>query len=184
MRSLQLNTPHAIVVIGIQGSGKTFFAEKFADTFSAPYIEEGMYDALAKDSDSSKLLFQRVLNETLKTNKSIIIDTSLSAKTDRTELVAKLKKLGYTTLFIWVQVDIDAAMARSRKASGISASDYKQRMQQFTQPEPSEQALVISGKHTFATQVKAILRRLTGPREPLTPPQRPTTPTRSHITIR
>lgn len=173
MRSLQLDTPHAIVVIGIQGSGKTFFAEKFADTFNAPYVEEAMYNAMARDADSAKLLTEKVLAETLKTGRSIVIETVLSTKNDRLELVKRLKKAGYAALFVWVQTDIDTAMVRSKRSSGISPNEYKQQAKLFGTPEEYEQALVISGKHTFATQVKAVLRRLTAPRIELRPPIRP-----------
>jgi len=58
MKSLQLDKPHAIVVIGIQGSGKTFFAEKFATTFKAPYIEQAFFNGAARDAKAASDLFE------------------------------------------------------------------------------------------------------------------------------
>ncbi len=186
MRSLKLETPHAIVVIGIQGSGKTFFAEKFAETFNTPFIEEAMFTGLSRDEKTGRSMMQKILAETLKTKSSIVIESALSSKADRQELVKVLKKAGYETLFIWVQVDTDTAASRSRRSSGISESDYIKRMKQFAQPESYEQALVISGKHTFATQVKAVLKRLTSsPRPPLHKPiERPAASQRNRVIVR
>lgn len=187
MRSLKLETPHAIVVIGIQGSGKTFFAEKFADTFNTPFVEEAMFRALARDEKTGKSIMDKVLLETLKTGASIVIESAFSTKSERQALMAQLKKAGYETLFVWVQIDTDTAMSRSRRSSGISIAEYNQVMNQFGSPEAYEQALVVSGKHTFATQVKAVLRRLTSstPRPPIRKPiDRPTQPKRNRVIIR
>ena len=54
-------------------------------------------------------------------------------------------------LLVWVQTDSNTAMARARKMYGIKAEDYKQNLKLFSAPHDSEQPLVISGKHTFAS---------------------------------
>ena len=54
MKSLQLDKPHAIVMVGIPGSGKSFFADKFSAMFNAPYVEQMVLDHLAKDTKSAK----------------------------------------------------------------------------------------------------------------------------------
>lgn len=187
MRSLKLETPRAVVVIGIQGSGKTFFAEKFAETFNTPFIEETMFTALARDQKTGRDLMGKVLSETLKTKASIVIESSFSSKSERQALVDQLKKAGYEALFVWVQIDTDTAIARARRSSGISVAEFNQRMAKFGSPEQYEQALVISGKHTFATQVKAVLRRLTSsaPRPPIRKPiDRPSKPQTNRVVIR
>ena len=86
MKSLQLDKPHAIVTIWIQGSGKTFFAKKFADTFNAPFFEESFIAAHAKDEASARELTDATLTELLKTGRSIVIEQALSSRNDRTEL--------------------------------------------------------------------------------------------------
>lgn len=186
MRSLKLDAPHAIVVIGIQGSGKTFFAEKFAETFNAPFLEEAMFTALARDEKTGTSLMDKVLSETLKTKNTIVIESMLSSKAERLALTKQLKKAGYEALFVWVQVDTDTAMARSRRSTGISTSEYTQRMNKFDSPELNEHSLVISGKHTFATQVKAVLRKLTteAPRPPISKPVRPDQAQRNRVIVR
>lgn len=183
MKSLQLDRPHAIIVIGIQGSGKTFFAEKFASTFNAPFIEQAMFDRSASNEASSKELMSSMLKEMLKTGRSIVVELALPTKTERTELSRELKRAGYEPLYVWVQVDIDTAMTRSYRAVGIDADEYRDRMRRFSPPHQSERALVISGKHTFATQAKSVLRKLSGPRQSPEPPHR-SQPQRGQIIVR
>lgn len=190
MKSLQLDSPHAIIVIGIQGSGKTFFAHKFADTFKAPFIEQSLFTDAAAHPETGAALFETVIKEVAKTGRSLVIELSLSSRTERSDLARDLKQAGYTPLFVWVQVDTETAMARTYKTSKLSAADYQERASRFSQPHPSEKALVISGKHTFATQAKAVLRRLTVPRtsrpSPVQPAaeQRPQQPPRGQIIVR
>ena len=45
MKSIKLNSPHALVVIGAPGSGKSTFAATFAETFNAPLIDRDYFRA-------------------------------------------------------------------------------------------------------------------------------------------
>ena len=164
MKSLQLDKPHAIITIGIQGSGKTFFAQKFAETFNAPYLEQSMFAEMAKDQKAAESLMNTMVAEILKTTKSVVIELSIATRTERAELSKLLRKAGYVPLFVWVQIDTDTAMNRSFKSSRISQEDFLSGMGRFSTPHQSEPVLVISGKHTFATQAKAVLKKLSLPR--------------------
>jgi predicted kinase len=183
MKSLQLDKPHAIVTIGIQGSGKSFFAKKFADTFNAPFFEESFIASHAKDEASARELSDATLTELLKTGRSIVIEQSLSSRSDRTELGKLLRTAGYVPLFIWVQVDLDTAMNRAQRSAKVSQEEYRTAMRRFTPPHASERPLVISGKHTFATQAKAVLKKLSVPRATQPPVER-RQPARGQIIVR
>lgn len=200
MKSLRLAQPHIIAVIGIPGSGKTFFAEKFTDTFSAPFIN---YDEIIELGGTSqvaaKRLFQYQLDELLKTKQSIIIEGLTDTRADRTELQKKAKSAGYELLLVWVQTDPTTAKyratrpAKDRTREPLSESEYDRTAKRFTAPSPNEPSTVISGKHTYASQAKVVLKRLTSTRTEaaenieLTPPARtePTTrPPRGTIIVR
>jgi predicted kinase len=185
MKSLQLDKPHAIVMVGIPGSGKSFFADKFSAMFNAPCIEQLALEHLAADSNAAKELANLFLDELVKTGRSIILETDTSTRQARTELNAKLKKAGYTPLLVWVQIDTETAANRSTKM-GMSADEHAKRVKKFAPPLPNEQALVISGKHTYATQARVVLKKLSGPRTPSThPPERPPQPpARGQIIVR
>ncbi|MBC7512789.1 AAA family ATPase [Candidatus Saccharibacteria bacterium] len=183
MKSLQLDKPHAVVVIGIQGSGKTFFAKKFAETFNAPFLEESLFFDNAIDSTAASNILNVTLTELLKTGRSIVIEQSLSSRVGRTDLTKLLRTAGYVPLFVWVQVDLDTAMTRAYRTARISQDDYKAAMRKFTPPHASERPLVVSGKYTFATQAKAVLKKLSAPRVSQPSPER-RQPVRGQIVIR
>lgn len=185
MKSLQLEKPHAIVVVGIQGSGKSFFAEKFADTFAAPYIDDRQFIEHAKSEGDARMIATTMLLELLKTKKTIIVETD-GSKDNRTELAKLFKDAGYEMMLVWVQTDATTAMTRTRKAIGVKPQEYKDALKQFSAPQENEQPIVISGKHTFASQAKAILKKLsTSNRPPILHTDRPTTPAhhRSNIVV-
>ncbi len=183
MKSLQLDKPHAIVVIGIQGSGKSFFARKFADTFNAPFLEQSVFQLAARDETAAGQLMDDMIDELLKTNRSVVLELALSSRAERTELTKRLRSAGYVPLLVWVQVDVDTAMARAYRTTGTGQGEYRERGRRFSQPHASERSLVISGKHTFATQAKAVLKKLSSPRPVQTPAPR-AQPSRGQIIVR
>ena len=186
MKSLQLEKPHAIIAIGIQGSGKTFFAEKFSDTFNAPFIEQSKFVLAAKDASTGEALMSGMITQLVKSGRSIVIELSNASRTERSDIAKTLRKAGYVPLFVWVQVDVDTAMNRSQRAHGVTAEEYQSTLRRFAPPHSSEHPLVISGKHTFATQAKAVLKKLSVPRQ--TTPSRtvtePRQPSRGQIIVR
>lgn len=181
MKSLQLEKPHAIVMVGIQGSGKSFFARKFSDTFNAPYIEQNVLATHAIDTNATDALVSLMLEQVLKTRHSVVIEVDTAAKASRLQLMKRLKDAGYTPLFVWVQVDVETAKLRSMKQAGITSELYDAELKRFTPPSAVERPLVISGKHTYATQARIILKKLSAPRA--TAPQRPG-PSRGQIIVR
>lgn len=204
MKLLQLSKPHLIVMVGIAGSGKSYFAEKFSDTFQAPLVSDVQ---LAKCLDTmevstshvSTLLKQLVslqLCQLFKTERTIIVDVDSDTRTDRGLLTTEARKYGYETLFIWVQTDQATAKDRAAKPAKqstnkqLSSEEHDHRVKRFTPPNANENTVVISGKHTYATQAKVVLKRLASPRTEsakLQPaPERavPVAPGRRNIMIR
>ena len=184
MKSLQLDAPHAIVVIGIQGSGKTFFARRFADMFNAPFIDESEIGDVCGSVEVTQKIMAITLHEVVKTKATIVLEVDAAARTKRIELIRDLKKAGYETLFVWVQIDSDTAFMRSQKQRGVSADTHGRSVQRFTAPKAPEPFLVISGKHTYASQARIVLKKLSGQR-PVQPVRKPPTiPPRGQIIVR
>ena len=193
MKPLSLSTPHVIVMVGIPGAGKSYFAEHFAETFSAPLVrlhtlESELYNSPSHDSGENavtKRVASYVFGELLKTQRTIVYDGATDSRTDRTDIARAARAAGYNVLFIWVQTESASARARALKQSAnhsaISEEQFDSRIKHFTAPHETEKAVVISGKHTYASQLKIVLKRLIDPREPVvtertTPPTRPTGP--------
>jgi predicted kinase len=197
MKSLSLSKPHLIIVVGIPGSGKSFFADKFAETFHAPIVSRGRIEGrLEHDFDAVEAIAHDQLNELVKTQQSIIVDGLADNRTARAELAKSARAAGYSCLIVWVQTDTATAKSRSSRKNTdtgnrhLTGADYDRAASQFIPPIAIERPVVISGKHTYATQAKVILKKLSEPRSAAiskhpAPPVRPDTQTsRRNITIR
>ncbi len=185
--------PHLIVVIGIPGAGKSFFAHQFADMFHAPLLsEEVIVRSLSAESTlesrtSASNVLQALLPEFLKTGKTVLLDGSGAMRVERSEIIRAAKAAGYQPLFVWLQIDTPTAKMRSLKpARGtdkqpLTSDEFDTQLKKFSQPHPSEPYIVLSGKHTYAAQAKILLRKLSAPRAaqtvaPTAPPQAPKRP--------
>lgn len=184
MKSLHLTQPHAIVMVGIPGSGKSFFAEKFADTFGAPYISFDVIRDITETSNSVVTkLFMREFTEIAKTKSSIVIEGMSHSRIERTNLAKLLRYHGYEPLFVWVQIDTASAKTRSLKTKPHRTQEQHIALaKKFSPPHSNEKPLVISGKHTYASQVKVVLKRLSAPRADIS--THTVTPTRSLADVR
>jgi predicted kinase len=182
MKSLSLSQPLVLIVIGAPGSGKTYFARQFAQTFAAPKVSiESIVSHLPKDlstkekNDIAIELATRQCEELFKTQKTFIVDGVGATRVDRMHWRKQAKECGYGSLFIWIQTDEATARYRSERRNGKKTDDngraamtndeFTKRMKLFTPPVMTESPIVISGKHTYASQAKVVLKKLVIPRE-------------------
>lgn len=188
METLQLSRPHAIMMVGIPGSGKTFFASQFAETFHAPYIDSLVIERLARDSEAAGELIGTVLGEIVKTNQTFVFEGNSDSRVRRSEFTRWARSKGYQPLLIWVQTDRRTALQRALKTGSVSREGFADILQGFSAPHPDEKAIVISGRHTYASQARVVLAHLSKDARPqiAAPAQRPiaSQPPRRTITIR
>ena len=169
MKPITPASPHAIIMVGIPGSGKSTFAEHFADTFKAPIINESRIAYEADLSIAQTTAVSTVfLNEVLKTNQTFLVEAVNLTKAKRNSLIAKINKAGYRALIVWVQTEPNEAKRRALKAmpngSGLTEAEFDSAYRSFQPPSEQDKATVISGKHTYATQLKVVLKQLAGSR--------------------
>ncbi len=175
MSSVDTNKPHLIITVGIPGSGKSFIASHFANTFHAPIISDERVRQLAfgtptytKDEDAIiNQLLRHLLTEVMKTERTIVFDGNTISRAERSQIAKLAKEAGYDPLFVWVQTDLSTskqrAMSPSRGDMALNDETFDGRVKQFSPPHATEKPIVISGKHTYATQLKIILRHLAQP---------------------
>jgi predicted kinase len=169
MKPITPASPHAIIMVGIPGSGKSTFAEHFADTFKAPLLNESKmaYEAHL-DADQAEFIFTTMMIEVMKANRTFILEADNMTKAKRASIVATVTKAGYRPLIVWVQTEPVEAKRRAMKprpiGSGLTDSEFDSHVRAFAAPLPQEKPTVISGKHTYATQIKVVLKQLAGSR--------------------
>ena len=182
MKPLTAASPHAIIMIGIPGSGKSTFAERFADTFQAPIVSQTKLQyEYGLSVAQAEALRSAILTEYTKTHRTVLIDGGLDIKEKREAMVRTLVKAGYRPLIVWVQTDTNEAYRRASKpfptGSGLRSDEFDVLLSQFEAPGEKEKMVVISGKHTYTSQLKIILKQLatpdhTQPKVPLSPKEK------------
>ncbi|HSE61637.1 MAG TPA: AAA family ATPase, partial [Candidatus Saccharimonadales bacterium] len=91
MKTLSLSRPLIIMLIGLPGSGKSFFGRQFAEMFAAPLVsyDRLRYELFAQPTHSQeeqevvKRVADYQIEELVKTHRSFVVDGGCNAKTDR-----------------------------------------------------------------------------------------------------
>ena len=127
------------------------------------------------EEDVVRNLANNEINELFKTHKTFIVDGGNSTRTERITIEKAARENDYGTLVIWVQTDEptsrSAPLKRSAKRKwdewnvSLDEQQFESQLKRINPPQPSENVVVISGKHTYATQAKVILKKLVSPRE-------------------
>jgi len=182
MKALSLSRPLLILIIGLPGAGKSFFARHFGDTFGAPLVSSDelqfeLFDPpkfTALEYGLVRRLAERQLIQLVKTHTSILVDGICNTRQERQQLEKLAAAHDYDTLTVWVQTDEPTAkmraLSRNKKRTGdefnvkITAEQYRLHANRLVPPARTEDYVVISGKHTYSTQAKMVLRKLAAPR--------------------
>jgi len=177
MKPLSLTKPHLIIMVGIPGSGKSFFAEHFAETFKAPIVS---FDRLRHElfksptfNKSEDEIISRVANymldEVLKTGRTVVYEGQTNLRTDRVLLAKKTRDADYEPMFVWVQTEPIDAKKRAIKSNinraTLNAEQFDNILKRFSAPHQSEKVTVISGKRPYTSQLKIVLKHLVEPRK-------------------
>ncbi|MBR3220399.1 ATP-binding protein [Candidatus Saccharibacteria bacterium] len=152
--------PRAILVFGAPCSGKTTFCEKFSRRFKAPYYD---LDSLRQEADFTEKQLHVILGVIAKAGQNIIIEGGLNTEEERDAVRKLLKGCGYNPALIWIQTDVNTIKARlkSRTRSIKKAKEeYETRISEMEAPSDSEHPIILSGKHTFETQLSHVLSQL------------------------
>lgn len=168
MKPAVTSKPHIVITVGIPGSGKSFFAEHFADTFKAQYISSNilrnkMFDEPNYSKDEEDIISEiaiYMLDEALKSGRTVVFDGRTEYRSERDLIARKSRAAGYEPLFVWVQTDSQTAKKRAVKQNGMSNDIFESRVKRFTAPQTVEKTVVISGKHTHPSQLRIVLKNL------------------------
>ena len=152
--------PRAILVFGAPGSGKTTFAERFSKKFHAAFFDLGELERENK-LDRKTILF--LLEQLAKTNVTLVIEGILDTERERTEVRNILRREGYNPSLVWIQTDVDTIRQRLKiknRSATKAKQEYETRIGRMEAPSEVEAPIVLSGKHTFETQLRHVLTQL------------------------
>lgn len=178
MKRLPLLKPTVILMVGIPGAGKSYFARRFSEKYDMPCVSSDrlrseMFSELQYTPAEQNVIHSvadYMTDELLRSGRSFIVDGLLgNVRTQRLNLQRRAREHGFGVLVAWVQVDEATARSRSLKRNLQKADDkynppmpdtaFTGLLKQLT-PPTTESHVVISGKHTFPTQKVAVLRKL------------------------
>ncbi|HEX5447893.1 MAG TPA: ATP-binding protein [Candidatus Saccharimonadales bacterium] len=177
MAKIELSKPALICLYGFPGSGKSYLARNLAKDFhmanvSSDRIRGELFQNPRYDAQENAIithLMDYICEEFLDAGVSVIYDTNALRSAQRRKLreMARRQKAQY--LLIWLQIDMDTAFSRTqgrdrrttddRFAEPQTKATFDRQLSGMQNPE-GEDYLVVSGKHTFATQKSAIVNRL------------------------
>lgn len=175
---LKTNKPILILLYGFPGSGKTHFANNIADHLEVAAVhsdrirnelfEKPRYDA--QENSIVKHLMNYMSEEFLNAGVSVVYDMNAMRKAQRHELREMARKKRAKTILVWFQVDADTAFQRlsnrdrrtadDKYAIDYTQSEFREYASHMQHPLTTEDYVVVSGKHTFASQKTAFFKKL------------------------
>jgi predicted kinase len=170
--------PVLILLYGFPGAGKTYFSRQFCDMVQAAHLEQDRirYELFEQprftkqENFALNRIMEYMTSEFLNAGISVVYDLNAMRLGQRRTLRETARRLKASTLIVWFQVDPDTAYLRNikrdrrknddRYAVGYDVEQFKQLAAYMQHPEPTEDFIVISGKHTFASQVSGVMKKL------------------------
>lgn len=152
--------PRALLVFGAPCSGKSTFAAKFAKRFGIAYYD--LEELKAQYNLTNKVVFMLV-EQIAKTGQNIVIEGCIGTEREREEMRRILRPAGYQIATTWIQTDIATIRSRlkAKYRSVAKAKEvYDSTVPRLEAPSEIEAPVILSGKHTFETQLKHILAAL------------------------
>ncbi len=174
---VSLQKPLLVSMYGFPGAGKSFTGRQLADELSMAYVSADriraeLFEQPRFDKQENSIishLMNYMCEEFIHAGVSVVFDTNAARINQRFHLRELARKAKAEYLLIWLQIDPDSAFNRTQKrdrrtlddkyAYPHDAESFQQVLNSMQNPR-DEEYLVVSAKHTFATQKGTVMNRL------------------------
>lgn len=175
---LKANKPVLVLLYGFPGAGKTHFARNISDhlecaVVNGDRIRYELFDPPRFDKQENgivKHLMNYMTEEFLNAGVSVVYDINAMRRAQRQELREMARKKQAKTVVVWFQLDEDTAYGRlgnrdrrtsdDKYAMDYTQSEFREFVSHMQHPTPTEDYVVVSGKHTFGSQKTAFFKKL------------------------
>ncbi len=172
--------PFLLLLYGYPGAGKTYFARQFCDNVQAAHLQSDrirgeLFESPRYDTQENKIvgqLMDYMAEEFLSAGLSVVYDVNAMRIKQRRILSAMAYKHRAQPILVWFQMDQETAFARNAKrdrrradnkyAANWDRTTYDDVIGHMQNPTPSEDYIVVSGKHLFSMQQSAVINKLRG----------------------
>ena len=178
MSKLTLSKPIVVILYGVPGSGKTYFARNFCNNITAAHVDSDrirgeLFENPRYDKEEDAIinhLMQYMTEEFVDNGVSVVYDVN-AMRTSQRRLIRELaRKKHANTLLVWFQIDQQTAYIRTtkrdrRKSDDKFARDYDKNVfneivSKMQNPTTSEDFIVLSGKHSYEMQQSNVVKKL------------------------
>lgn len=178
MAKIYPSKPFLLMFYGFPGAGKTYFARQLCENVQVAHLqsdrirgelfEQPRYDK--QENDIVGQLMDYMTEEFLSAGLSVAYDVNAMRTGQRRALRDLAFKCRAVPLLVWFQMDADTAFSRNVKRDRRRADDkyaarwdrtsYEDILGHMQNPKPSEDYVVVSGKHLFNMQQSAVVGKL------------------------
>jgi predicted kinase len=178
MAKIVPSKPFLLMFYGLPGAGKSYFARQFcenvqsahlqADRIRGELFEHPRYDK--EENDVVTQLMNYMAEEFLAAGVSVAYDMGALRARQRHELRELARKNRAMPLLVWFQTDTETAYLRNQKRDRRRADDkyaaqwdrqnFEAFMHNMQNPQPSEDYVVVSGKHLYSMQQSVVVSKL------------------------
>lgn len=163
------------MLYGYPGSGKTGFARQLADELGIAHLQEDRIatelfgERQTENEPALKRIMHYVAKEFLRAGVPVVFDADVLRIQDRRSLRDLVSQQKAASVLVWLQVDQETAFARTQSRDRRKSEDKYARSYDKASFENSlgrmqnpshEEYVVISGKHTFATQKNTVMKKM------------------------